>query len=221
MINHVSYSMFELWNTCRECFKYKYIMKLKGETPQAFLDGQQYHDNVHLYHTGKPYDAGLIKAYTDAFSPEFREESETWLPDNLILKVTERDQPSLLCEVGLPVKGKIDGKNGNGIVDLKFMKGKLSQKQADSSDQPTFYVWANYMLTNMVVPFWYQCVDKVTGKVAMIKTERGIQDFYNLALRLNNFIAEVEEGDFTPIPGHKCRGACEFINICSNCGGTL
>lgn len=194
-------------------------MGLKGETPQAFLDGQKYHENVDAYHTGKPYDAEFIKAYINAFPVEFREKSETWLPDNLILKVTERDQPSIVCEIGLPVKGKIDGQNGNGIVDLKYMKGKLSQKQADESDQPTFYVWANFMITGSIVPFWYQCVDKVSGKVSMIKTERGTQDFYNLALRINKFIEEVKAGDFTPIPGHSCYGVCEFKAICSNCGG--
>jgi hypothetical protein len=192
-------------------------MKLEGEKAQALLDGAEYHEEVHKYHTGQPYNAELIKSYINAFSPEFREESETWLPDNLILQTTERDQPTLLCKVGLPVKGKIDGRNGNGIVDLKYMTGKLSQKQADSSDQPTFYIWANYLTNGMIVPFWYQCVDKKTGRVAMIKTERGIQDFYNLALRLNKFIAEVEAGDFTPIPGSRCRGECEFYSICENC----
>jgi hypothetical protein len=213
MITHISYSMMSLFDTCRECFKYKYIMGLKGEIPDYYEEGREYHDEVDAYHTGRQYNEALIKAYTRVFSPDYRKQSEVWLED------LNKGQPVFVPGVKLPIKGKIDGINEAGLCDLKFTKSRISQRQADESEQATLYIWVYFTLTGKNVPFFFNVVDKQTGRVGMVKTSREPARFDGLAHTINEFIKEVERGDFTALPGQKCFGQCEFYNICETCSG--
>jgi hypothetical protein len=97
------------------------------------------------------------------------------------------------------------------------MSGSLSQKKVDELKQPTFYVWAYYMLTNKILPFYYEIVDKKTGRVSMLKTIRGLEHFDLLFEDLKNFIEEVKIGDFSPLPGSGCHYSCEYSKLCANC----
>lgn len=220
-IKHFSYSMMTLWEQCRECWKYKYVMHLEGETPAYFEDGREYHDNVDNYHTGRPYNAELIKPYTTVFPVEFRKQSEVWVEDlnggkPVYLVGEEMFRAKVLP---LPFKGKIDGINDECITDLKYMKGRINQKQADSNDQATFYIWAYYVLTGKLMPFWYTMVDKVTNRVGLVKTTRTLKDFDTAFERAMRFIDEVSQADFDATPGQRCYGQCEYYSICTNCGG--
>lgn len=212
MITHVSYSMMNLWQTCRECFKYKYILLLKGEIPDYFEAGREYHDEVDAYHKGKKYNAELIQAYTMVYPPEYRKLSELWLED------LNHGLPVRLPGVELPIKGKIDGITETGLADLKYMKGKLSQRQADESDQAAIYIAVYAALTGKRVAFEYNIIDKVTGKASLVKTNRPAEYDEILKLKINNFIEEVKLGDYTALPGTGCHGHCEYYNICTNCG---
>lgn len=218
-------------------------MHLKGETPPVFLAGREYHDEVDNYHKGKDYNKSLIKPYTDVFKKDYRKQSEVWISgyDGVYLtfkkpvfpefKVKNYSKDSniapsppemkvTLVKTPLPVKGKIDGICDGFLADLKYMSGRMSQRQANESGQATFYLWWYYSRFKKIVPFVYNCVDKKTNRVAVIKTTRTFEDFYKLFLKINNFLKEVEEAvktdNFTG--GYGCYpGCCEFINICSNC----
>lgn len=214
-LKHISYSMMTLWNNCRECWKYKYIMLLKGETPPVFLAGQEYHEEVDKYHKGFPYNKSLIKPYTNVFPVDYRKKSEVWISDfgGIYLTLGKVKTP-------LPVKGKIDGICDGFLADLKYMSGRMSQRQADESDQATLYLWWYYTKFKKIVPFVYNCVDKKTNKVALVKTKRTTSDFCDLSLKMDKFVKEVEiafkTNNFTG--GNGCYpGCCEFIKLCSNC----
>lgn len=211
-MKYISYSRFSLYNTCPECYKYRYVMGLKGQKIAALDEGKAYHDNVDYYHKGLAYNSDLIKNYTRVFPPEYRGESE--------YEIRESDRHFLHIgtrEIAIPFVGRVDGFNrGKYLSDLKFMSSNPAASWAKKQDQPTFYLWYHWNITGQLVPFFYQTVNKKTGRVSVIKTERSIDDFEDLFARLLKYIVDVTAEKFEAT-GSRCYWGCEYRDICSNC----
>lgn len=201
-IDHVSSSSMQLFEKCEECWKYKYIMGLKGDIPDYFKVGSEFHEEVHNYHLGKPFNADFIDPYVQAFDKNFRIKSE------MAFELLDEDLP-------VSIVGIIDGIANIGIVDLKYMKGSIGKKRADESLQATIYIYAYYQMTGEILPFYFQCINKTNGRVSMVQTTRNEADFLDLKERITNHLDKVLTTDFTG--GTGCYGHCQFAEICSKC----
>lgn len=215
MIDHISHSLIDSWLNCQTKYKYRYILGLEGEEVEALRDGKEYHEEVDKYHRGLEYNEELIQNYTRVFPKNYRLNSEYRIlpkgdsePIKLFYKMKVLD---------LPFHGVIDNIGDGFLSDLKYMNGKLSKRQADESRQPTFYLWWYWITHNEIVPFVYQCVDKKTGKVAVIKTERTEEDFEKLCDDVKEIIRDIRQAEneesYISNAGWQCN-YCKYNLIC-------
>lgn len=200
----LSYSKISTFDSCPARYKYHYILGLKGETPEFFIAGREVHDNVHQYHTGQEYDKDLIAPYTKTFPVDYRDRSEVWFSD----KLTIDDKPT-----DFVMAGKVDGINDEGIHDLKYMKGSISQRKADASLQATLYLWWYWSEYQKIVPFTYIIFDKVKDTISLRKTKRTLDDFRECNEILNKKIVEIEASDYGKKENYFCK-YCPFRKIC-------
>lgn len=178
-------SSIKTWLKCPRDYYEKYILEL----PQAFdinLDfGHRVHAAIENYHKGQPYEAELIKDYTEAYAPDDINESER--------------QFALIVTSDIVLTGTIDGINHQELRDFKTSASSWSQRRADEDLQATAYTWAWYQMTGKLLPFSFIILRKdwlPTSRfkpVQVVTTSRTLDQLRDFELLCQKVAGEIEQ----------------------------
>ena len=198
ILDHYSYSSYSLYNRCpREFYLVKSEIQPKRETA-AMSFGKRYHESVENYHKGNEYDAKLIKEYTDKFPQDYFAPDSVEIPFRVKFMDTEK-----AVVIDTPFEGFLDGRNSLGIQDLKTFSKPMEQEELAENGQATLYVYANYLITGEIVPFYFNVFLKKMKTIVTYKTERNMGDFERLFWKLHQFDMMVRE-DYFPCTCGRC-----------------
>lgn len=186
MLKSLSQSKIRTWLNCKAEYYLKYELGIYLYNPN-FEAGTAYHAAVEDYHHGRPYDAELIKAYTEQFKPA----------DVIATEVKFRTtfkHPETGESLAVPFSGIIDHIRKNGrLADLKTSQVSWSQNRADGDIQPTAYLFHQWQTTGKLEPFEFVIArknwdeSKRYAPLQVVSTERTLTDFaslWNLCYRI-------------------------------------
>lgn len=181
MIDHLSVSMIQQFESCPYCWIEKYVNHRKLPPYQPFIDGKRYHEAVDNYHKGKEFDAEFIKEYTETYLPDYRKQSEIKFKQTLAYD-TWRSR--------LPFTGIIDGIRNDELVDLKYAQSKPSTKQ---NLQSITYSLVFYMKKGYFPLFTFNWVNKKNKKVKNVSVTHDENDMVWFTKRIDNFIEDISQ----------------------------
>lgn len=190
-----SQSKLKTWEFCPAGFYVQYILGLDFYSPH-FDFGKDYHKNVENYHRKLPYDADMIKEYTNLVAQDDFLEVEKKYSVTLHHPTTGKALP-------LPISLVIDRVvNKHLLSDLKTSKVAWNQSKIDTDIQATVYCYSWWELYGETPDFEFVVVRKNPGPrtapIERLTTSRDISDFAAFWDWANGVLREAETAIYYP-----------------------